>query len=151
MSDSMPRPVTTREFALRFTRRRFIRFILGLSGISAIAALIACSKSPAVSPGARVLAGTLDTLPVGAGTVVSAGSGPAIVVNTGQGVRAYSAICTHAACVVTWDDAADQISCPCHVAFFDPVTGAVVSGPPPAPLPPLSTVIEGQDIYIIAT
>jgi nitrite reductase/ring-hydroxylating ferredoxin subunit len=151
MSDSMPLPVTTREFALRLSRRRFIRLVLGLSGISAIAALIACSKPPAVGPGERVLAGTLNTLPVGAGTVVGAGSGPAIVVNTEQGVKAYSAICTHATCIVTWDDAANQISCPCHVAFFDPVTGAVVSGPPPAPLPPLTTVIEGQDIYVIAT
>jgi Rieske Fe-S protein len=132
------------------TRRRFIRLLLGISGFSAIAALVACSKVPAVSPGTRVLAGTLDTLPIGAGTVIDAGSGPAIVVNTTHGVKAYSALCTHATCLVEWDGGTSRISCPCHVAFFDPLTGAVLEGPPPTPLPPLTTVIDGRDIYVVS-
>ena len=32
------------------------------------------------------------------------GSKPAIVVNTEQGVKAYSAICTHLGCIVAFDD-----------------------------------------------
>ena len=65
------------------------------------------------------------------------------------GVKAFSAICTHLGCIVLWDEAASNIVCPCHDGRFNPATGAVMSGPPPAPLPQLTTVVEGNDIFIV--
>jgi cytochrome b6-f complex iron-sulfur subunit len=137
-------------------RRRFLKFLMSFSVVSSIAMTItpivgflAPSKTANAGAGGKVLAGTLDTLPVGKGAVVAVGSKPAIVVNTAGGVRAFSAICTHLGCIVLWDETAGNIVCPCHDGRFNPATGAVMSGPPPAPLPPLTTVVEGNDIFIV--
>ena len=140
-----------------FGRRRFVRYLLGFSIVSSLAMIVTPivgflipTKTASGTEGGRVLAGTLDTLPVGSGAVVAVGAKPAVVVNTTAGVKAYSAICTHLGCIVAWDAPANLIICPCHDGRFNPATGAVVSGPPPAPLPPLTTAIEGNDIYIVA-
>ena len=139
-----------------WSRRRFVRLFMGFSIVSSIAMVLTPivgflipAKTASGGAGGKVLAGTLDTLPPGAGTVVSVGSKPAIVIDTAAGVKAYSAICTHLGCIVMWDDAAALIVCPCHDGRFNPASGAVVSGPPPAPLPALNAVVEGNDIYIV--
>lgn len=41
-----------------------------------------------------------------------------------------------------------MIRSPCHDGLFNPVTGAVISGPPPRPLPAYELEIEGENIYI---
>ena len=139
-----------------FGRRRFVRWLMGFSIVSSLAMIVTPivgflipSRTSTAAAGGRVLAGTLDTLPVGSGAVVAVGSKPAIVVNTATGVRAFSAICTHLGCIVAWDGTTNTIVCPCHDGRFNPATGAVVSGPPPAPLAPLTTTVEGNDIYIV--
>ena len=137
-------------------RRSFLKSLMGFSIVSSIAMTItpivgflAPSKAANAGSGGKVLAGTLDTLPVGKGAVVAVGSKPAIVVNTAGGVKAFSAICTHLGCIVLWDETAGNIVCPCHDGRFNPATGAVMSGPPPAPLPALTAVVEGNDIFIV--
>ena len=60
------------------------------------------------------------------------------------GVYAVSTTCTHLGCVVSWSERKTIIHCPCHDGFFNAVTGAVVSGPPPLPLPRLRIWIEGS-------
>ena len=64
---------------------------------------------------------------------------------TAEGFAAYSAICTHLACTVRFSGEGvaaapfSHIHCPCHAGVFDPRHGAaVVSGPPPRPLPQLA-------------
>lgn len=140
----------------RFGRRRFIRYLLGFSVVSSIAIVVTPivgflipTKTATGGAGGRVLATTLDKLPVGSGAVVAVGSKPAVVVNTAAGVKAYSAVCTHLGCIVAWDETAAMIVCPCHDGRFNPATGAVVSGPPPAPLPALTATVEGNDVYIV--
>jgi Rieske Fe-S protein len=49
----------------------------------------------------------------------------------GNSFRAVSAICSHLGCTV--DQAGEGFHCPCHGSVFDK-SGAVVSGPAPAPL-----------------
>ena len=139
-----------------FSRRRFVRLLMSFSVVSSIAMVITPvvgflipSKTSSAAAGGKVLAGTLDTLPVGSGSVVSVGSKPAIVVNTAAGVKAFSAICTHLGCIVMWDETAGNIVCPCHDGRFNPASGAVISGPPPAALASLTTVTEGNDIFIV--
>ncbi|MEW5990428.1 MAG: Rieske (2Fe-2S) protein [Chloroflexota bacterium] len=140
-----------------FARRRFVRYLLGFSVISSLAMIVTPivgflipSRAATAGAGGRVLVGTVQALPVGSGAIVAVGSKPAVVVNTPGGVKAYSAICTHLGCIVAWDAAATMIICPCHDGRFNPATGAVVSGPPPAPLPPLTTAVEGDEIYIVS-
>jgi rieske iron-sulfur protein len=57
-----------------------------------------------------------------------------------RGVVAYSAVCTHLSCTVSWKKAsqleASIILCHCHNGLYDPTHGAkVIGGPPPRPLP----------------
>jgi cytochrome b6-f complex iron-sulfur subunit len=49
----------------------------------------------------------------------------------GNSFRAASAVCTHLGCTVNL--AGNGFHCPCHGTVFDP-SGAVTSGPAPAPL-----------------
>jgi cytochrome b6-f complex iron-sulfur subunit len=138
-------------------RRRILRWLLGFSVVSTIGmvvspvvAFLVPPRSTAAGSGGRVLAGTTTDLPPGQGLVVPVGSKPAIVVNTEQGVRAYSAICTHLGCVVAFDDLNGTIVCPCHDGRFSPATGAVISGPPPGPLPPVEVSVEDDQIFLVS-
>ena len=51
----------------------------------------------------------------------------------------FSAVCTHAGCIVSsWRAATRRLLCPCHGSEYDPALGgAVVAGPAPLPLPRL--------------
>ncbi len=137
------------------SRRRFLRWLGGLTVFSTLAMVATPIVGFLVPPrtsgsggGGKVLVAKTSDIPPGAGKVVALGSKPAIVINTEQGVHAFSAICTHLGCVVAWNDLAGVIQCPCHDGRFNPVSGAVVSGPPPAPLPPLTVSIEGDQIFL---
>jgi Rieske Fe-S protein len=67
------------------------------------------------------------------------------LVRTGeQDVRAMQSTCTHLGCRTSYDRQSKRIKCPCHGGVFD-TQGNVVDGPPPAPLPRLTTrVMDGQ-------
>jgi len=151
-----PGPVPASEAtAAPNSRRRFLRWLGGLTLLSTIAMVLTPvvgflvpSRAGRAGGGGRTLVGTTADIPPGGGTVVAMGSQPAIVVNTDQGVRAYSAICTHLGCVVAWNDMIGAIQCPCHDGRFSPQTGAVVSGPPPGPLPPIDVSVEGDQIFL---
>jgi rieske iron-sulfur protein len=66
---------------------------------------------------------------------------------TDRGIVAYSAICTHLSCTVSWKKTtqpeADFIICHCHNGLYDPLRGAkVIGGPPPRPLPQISIKVD---------
>lgn len=71
---------------------------------------------------------------------------PAVAVDLGNNhVVAYDALCTHAGCTVQYDPSQRVLFCPCHGAAFDPAqNAAVLQGPAPTPLAPL-TVTLGPD------
>ncbi|HEX9077406.1 MAG TPA: Rieske (2Fe-2S) protein [Anaerolineae bacterium] len=72
-----------------------------------------------------------------------------MIVNTAEGgVKAFSAICTHLGCVVDWNKSKNVIQSPCHDGRFNPVTGTVVSGPPPRPLPAYELSVKDGKIYV---
>jgi len=140
------------------SRRRFLRWLAGLTVFSTLAMIITPVIGFLTPPatgraggGGKVLAATTADIPPGGGTVVPVNGKPAIIVNTDQGVRAFSAICTHLGCVVAFNDLAGVIQCPCHDGRFNPVSGAVVSGPPPAPLPALTVSVEGDQVFVSET
>lgn len=99
-------------------------------------------------PSEPVPVGAPDSLPVGESRTVRFGRYPALVLNTEDGLRAYSAVCTHFACIVKWDAELGQIVCPCHEGFFSAENGHVISGPPPTPLKTLPVYIEDDQIFI---
>jgi cytochrome b6-f complex iron-sulfur subunit len=136
------------------TRRKFMQ-IAGRAakalGLVAVVGPIIAYFYPAKLeeiPSEPVAAGSIASLPVGTAKTIRYGRFPALVINTPDGLRAYSAICTHFACVVKWDSASNQIICPCHEGFFSPTDGAVLSGPPPRPLDAFPVFTADGEIYI---
>ncbi len=149
-----PEPERGAESAV--SRRRFLRWLLGFSVFATLAmvaapvvAFLVPPQSSAAGSGGKIPAGKTTDIPPGQGKVVPMGSKPAIVVNTEQGILAYSAICTHLGCIVAFDNLSNTIACPCHDGRFNPATGAVVSGPPPTGLASIEVSIEGEDIFLV--
>jgi Rieske Fe-S protein len=70
------------------------------------------------------------------------------LVRTGEhDVRALHSTCTHLGCRTAYDRKSKRILCPCHGGAFDS-QGNVVDGPPPAPLPTLTTRVENGHVLV---
>jgi Rieske Fe-S protein len=135
------------------TNRSTRRTVILATGASAL--LAGCSQygngsssssdsSPKASSG-QELATTSD-IPVGGGTVFK--DQKVVVTQPAKNdFKAFSAICTHAGCIV--DKVADgTIDCPCHGSRFGVEDGAVKAGPAPRPLPAEKITVEGNSIRL---
>jgi glycine/D-amino acid oxidase-like deaminating enzyme/nitrite reductase/ring-hydroxylating ferredoxin subunit len=82
-------------------------------------------------------AAELDELHPGEGRVVAM-NGQRVAASRDEqgGVHLVSAVCTHMACQVHWNEAETTWDCPCHGSRFTP-DGAVVTGPAIQPLAPV--------------
>lgn len=140
----------------KLTRRDFLKLasrFLAATGLMAIAGPAIAyfyPKNLEEVPSEPVKVCAEDELPVGEGIMVRFGRYPALVINTEAGLRAYSAVCTHFACICKWEPENNRIACPCHDGFFDPLNGEVIGGPPPTPLTPFVVEIVDGDIYVSA-
>jgi succinate dehydrogenase / fumarate reductase, iron-sulfur subunit len=81
------------------------------------------------------------------GSLVSYPKRAYLVRNAGGQLSAFDPTCTHLGCICYWDDSIRLFLCPCHGGGFD-VTGAVVLGPPPAPLAQLDVRVEDGTLYL---
>lgn len=134
------------------SRRRFFNAVLvtmgAVSGIGLLWPAIAYILPVRKRGGAmdRVSAGKSEDWPTWEARKISVTGKPVVVVHTDNGFSAYSAICTHLGCIVHWNSGKREFECPCHAARFD-LTGQVIAGPPPSPLPPYSaSVVQGEVI-----
>lgn len=138
------------------SRKDFLKLLKNLFaavGLGSIAIPIIAYFYPAELeeiPTDPVPVGEEDEIPAGKSKTIQFGRYPAIVVNTTEGLRAYSAVCTHFACVTKWHEELGQIVCPCHEGYFSPLDGSVISGPPPTPLEKLTVEVLDNTIYISA-
>jgi len=138
----------------KFTRRDFLDLVkkgLAATGLSALLApFLAYFYPPSLEeqPADPVRVGLVDDIPLGEGLALPFGRYPALVIHTDQGFRAYSAVCTHFACICKWDKEDQVIHCPCHEGFFEPYEGGVISGPPPLPLAKIPLSIIDGEIFI---
>jgi thiosulfate dehydrogenase [quinone] large subunit len=63
---------------------------------------------------------------------------------------AFDAICPHQGCTVQYLDLQKRFVCPCHQSEFDATTGAVLSGPSPTGLTPITlSVGPNGDLYAV--
>ena len=136
------------------TRRDFLSIIkkgLAATGLTALLGpFIAYFYPPSLEevPTDPVSVGMAENLKPGESLTVPFGRYPALVIHTTEGIKAYSAVCTHFACICKWDKEAQVILCPCHEGYFEPLEGGVVSGPPPLPLEKIQVSIEDGEIMI---
>jgi len=86
-------------------------------------------------------------VPSGRSKIINYKNTPTIVINTGQSLFALTAVCTHLGCIVQWDEASQEIVCPCHAAKYD-LNGNVKSGPAPKPLTLVKSKIVDDKILI---
>jgi cytochrome b6-f complex iron-sulfur subunit len=124
---------------------------LAATGLTAIfAPVLAFFYPPSLEevPAEPVLVCAESELQVNQSKSVKFGRYPALVLNTPQGLKAYSAVCTHFACIVSYDAAKNTIACPCHAGYFDPIDGHVTSGPPPTALTALTVDVKDGQIYV---
>ena len=136
------------------TRKDFLKLtknVLSALGLGAILTPIVAYFYPAEleeMPSEPVPAGNVEEIPLWEAKTLRFGRYPAIVVNTETGLKAYSAVCTHFACITKWDPELKQLVCPCHEGYFDPENGEVIAGPPPAPLEALEVEVKDDVIYV---
>ena len=141
----------------QIARRRFVRLLLGWSVVSTLSMVVAPvigflmpSRQTAAGAGGRLLVGTTADIGPGRSKVVAIGAKPVIVLNGPQGIKAFSAVCTHLGCIVGYDATrSPDIVSPCHDGHFNAVNGSVVSGPPPLPLEEYAVAVEKDEIYLL--
>lgn len=138
----------------KITRIEFIKtinLVLASTGLAIVAAPILAYLYPSrleETPLKPVFVAKIVDLLEEESRTVLYGRYPAIVVNTSQGLKGYSAVCTHFACIVKWNKQFGQFACPCHAGFYDPIDGHVISGPPPRPLASIPINILDGEIYL---
>lgn len=136
------------------SRRRFLGAALAFSALMTLAGVGIPVVGYVWPPsrrsqlrGGRILAAKLSDLPPGSGKKVVVNNKPVLLINVENRVKAFSAICTHLACIVSWNQDNQYIQCPCHDGRFD-TNGQVISGPPPAPLAAFAVSVEEDDIFV---
>lgn len=97
------------------------------------------------SSGGQAIAQTSEVEPGSAVSFRDSGN-PAVLVHLQDGdFVAYSAVCTHQQCEVSYQDG--QLVCPCHGSAFDPADGgAVVTGPAEQPLPDIPVQVQNGEV-----
>ncbi|MDD2695088.1 MAG: Rieske (2Fe-2S) protein [Anaerolineales bacterium] len=151
--------LSRREFGAILTA--FLGTVIGaVVGLPAIGYII----SPALktqSKEAWVPLGPLDNYPVGVPTLFTFtrtkvngwektvnSYGVYVFRKEGGEIEAFSNLCTHLSCRVTWQAEAGEYICPCHDGHFD-TQGEVTFGPPPRPLDKYEFKIEDGNLSIL--
>lgn len=109
----------------------------------------AAAPTPRAASGAKATGtplGPTSAVPVGGGTVFSNHQVVVTQPQAGQ-FKAFSAVCTHAGCLVD-SVSGGQIHCPCHGSAFSAKDGSVVTGPATSPLPAESISVAGGTIRL---
>lgn len=145
----------------KLSRKKFIGLGLGSVGVSVV---VGCGAGPAESGGAATTSGATGAKvdkgqAIARESEVGPGSAfPFTDVGTGQQsvlvrlengeLAAYSAVCTHQACVVAYKDG--KLACPCHGSVFDPAKGAaVLNGPANRPLPEVEIEVREGEVFLV--
>ena len=95
----------------------------------------------------RIRVGALDSVADGGAVSRTISETPFVLVRQGDTVRAFSSVCTHLGCQVTWLPQEQQFFCPCHLGYFD-ANGVNIAGPPPRPLDEYEVEIDGGNVYV---
>ncbi len=150
----------------RISRSRFIRLGAAVGVTTAGASVVAAcggaeeegdTDPPEENGGApeeetngsdgEVIAQASDVAENSATTFTDSGD-PAVLVHLpGGDFVAYSAVCTHQQCEVSYQPESSELACPCHGSIFDPASGGqVLNGPAEQPLPEIPIQVQDGQI-----
>jgi len=136
-------------------RRNFLNWFLGTTaGAFVLAVLYPLSRylTPPLVAESTARSVTLSLKPqevkANSGQIFRFGSQPALLVKTPAGeLKAFSAVCTHLACIVQYRSDLSEIWCACHNGHFD-LNGKNIAGPPPKPLEEYAANVRGDQIVV---
>lgn len=148
---------TRRGKELDYSRRSFMKALVGFAGLLGIGVVIGSVKLPApASSTVKTATGTqtgaaagsvanINNLQVGAPVYFEYPSGypNALIKNVDGSLTAVSMLCTHVCCECSFDAASKVFYCPCHGSVFD-LAGRVVTGPAVDDLPVIQLRTDGS-------
>lgn len=137
------------------TRRQLLNWFLGTSAGALIASILFPVAKYIVPPKVEESTARTVTLSVkpedvkaNSGQIFKFGSQPGILIRTPDGdLRAFTAICTHLACIVQYRPDLSHIWCACHNGHYD-LNGINIAGPPPRPLERYMVSVRGEQIVV---
>lgn len=149
-----------RKHSVGINRRQVLSAgaVAGLSGGFGVVAVPPARSQSAVAPRTEIAA----LSEIEAGSVMDFyypdDESPAILlrlrgpVEGGQGpdqsLVAYSTLCTHKGCLVSWNEDQQILICPCHWSSFDPAKkGRMIIGQASQSLPSITLQVENGRIY----
>lgn len=146
---------TTEEAQETVPRRRFVDVALG-TGLSGVIATLLYPLGRYLIP-PKVEAATTrkvvtpfkpEDIVDNTGKIFRFGSVPGILIRTPSGeLRAFSATCTHLACIVQYRPDLSHIWCACHNGHYN-LEGTNIAGPPPRPLERYAVNVKGDRIVV---
>ena len=123
--------------------------LTGAAALGAVPLLAACGGDDAPDtatepPAAGETLGPTSDVPVGGGKIYN--DQKIVVTQPAEGdFKAFSAVCTHQACLVT-KVAEGTINCTCHGSKFSAEDGSVVNGPATSPLSAVAVTADGGQL-----
>jgi len=142
-------------FAQEGTRRKFLNWFLGSTAGAFLLSVLYPLSRYLIPPKVQESTARTVTLAIkpqdvkpNSGQIFRFGSQPAILIDTPGGeLKAFSAACTHLACIVQYRPDIHEIWCACHNGHFD-LNGKNIAGPPPKPLEEYSVNVRGDQIVV---
>lgn len=137
------------------SRRGFLDWFVGTSGgallISVMYPVARYLLPPKVEESTArsvTLAVRPEDVKPNSGQIFRFGNQPGILVRTPAGdLRAFTAICTHLACIVQYRSDLSHVWCACHNGHFD-LNGRNIAGPPPRPLEQFPVNVRGNQMVV---
>lgn len=148
LMDDLSEPLTEEQL-----ERRKLLATISAGALATAAAGTAITAIRYLSPGvlyeasSKLKAGPVDNIPIGA--MIPFPKQKVYVVRNEEGVYALSSTCTHLGCMTRYEPDHKRVFCPCHGSQFD-LSGKVVGGPAPKPLPRLKVAIEKGIVVVDA-
>ena len=146
LKDLLDRPID--RASVFETRRDFLVGGVAAVGAAWLGVLVQSKLFPRASTAeAKPVTLPLAELPVGGARQIEYGGAPVMVIRTAESIKAYSLVCTHLGCLLSWQAGDKEFFCPCHDGRFDQF-GEVVAGPPPLPLEQFPVAVDGDSVIV---
>ena len=133
-------------------RKDFLKKSIALCGLSMIPGALIESCTKQTYSGPTNVNFTLDLTSSANAALNTVGgslvSNSILIIRTSASTfSAFSSICTHQGCTVSYNKAQTDIVCPCHGGIYD-LNGNVVSGPPPSALTKYTVTRSGNTLTV---